>query len=72
MHAGLHIRQACAVERPPRVAALHVPIRRSHGTGGVFQVAHIWALAGLWRHTFDFIAKLEWGCEILTTGRCRS
>ena len=65
MHAGLHIRQACAVER-------HVPIRRSHGTGGVFQVAHIWALAGLWRHTFDFIANLEGGCEILTTGRCRS
>ena len=75
MHAGLHTRQACALERPPRVAALHVPLRRSHGAVEVCEVGQfveIWELADSYAHMFDFFSKLKGSCAILTTVRGRS
>ena len=75
MHAGLHTRQACALERPARVAALHVPLRRSHGAVEVcdgWAIMDIWELADSYAHMFDFFSKLERSCAILTTVRGRS
>ncbi len=71
LRAGLHLRQARALERAARVAALHVPLRRSHGVAGVCEAAPFWAEAGFWPHMFDFFAKLEGSGEILATGRYR-